>query len=168
MESKAIAWQWNAASPTTTFTKKPPRAGFSAGWGGSGTAGKRLNLVQGWPIPKVVWDLFWPVVLILVGISLAAALPITLCFAPRLVLWRGLAIPEAWFNPEVNRAVDTLHQLEVPFAPVANPSNQVIRWRLLFPVLWHSFRLPAVLFLALLVLTGMIVTKLIRSTWKRV
>jgi len=56
-------------------------------------------------------------------------------FSPRFVIWRGLHIPEAWFNPEVNRAVNALEQLQDPLGPIDNPSNQVIRWRLFFPLL---------------------------------
>lgn len=81
--------------------------------------------------------------------SLLTALLICLIFPPRLVLWRGLDIPEARFTPEVNRAADTLKQVDAPFDPVVNPSNRIIQWRLLFPAIWHSLSLPKTLFLAL-------------------
>ena len=81
--------------------------------------------------------------------SVLTALLICLIFPPRVVLWRGLDVPEARFTPEVNRAADTLKQVDALFAPVATPSNRMIQWRLLFPAIWHSFNLPKTLFLAL-------------------
>ena len=74
---------------------------------------------------------------------------VTCFFAPRFVLWQGLSIPEAWFNPEINRAVDTLKQLDNPGVHIENPSNIVINWRLLFPYLGHYLRFPKWLFLSL-------------------
>jgi tetratricopeptide (TPR) repeat protein len=70
-------------------------------------------------------------------------------FCPRFILWRGLSFPEAWFNPEVNRAVDVLAQLRHPLVKVANPSNAGIIWRLFFPVLGRCIRLPETAFLLL-------------------
>lgn len=80
-------------------------------------------------------------------ISLITALLVCLIFPPRFVLWRGLHIPEASFTPEVNRAVDTLNQLDAPLSSTMAPSNRVIRWRLLFPILWYNLHLPKTLFL---------------------
>lgn len=61
----------------------------------------------------------------------------------------GRDIPETWGNPEVNRAVDTLRQIEHPFATIQNPSNLPIQWRLLFPLVWHLLSLPIVAFFAM-------------------
>jgi hypothetical protein len=83
------------------------------------------------------------------GGSLLVCLAVSFFFSPRFVIWRGLDIPEAWFNPEVNRAVDTLKQLRDPFVKIENPSNQVINWRLFFPLLGHWLHLPVGIFLAL-------------------
>ena len=63
-------------------------------------------------------------------------------FCPRFSLWRGLDVVESNFNPEVNRAQDVLRQVDHPFAPIENLSNKVIRWRLLFPLVWHALSLP--------------------------
>lgn len=83
------------------------------------------------------------------GLSLLAALLVLAAFTPRFVVWCGLGIPEALIFPEVNRAVDALRQLREPFAEIANPSNRVLEWRLLFPLLGRALRLSERLFLAL-------------------
>ena len=59
------------------------------------------------------------------------------------------AVSSSTANPEVNRAVGTLELLKRPFAPVANPSNRPIAWRLLFPLIWHYLALPNWSFLIL-------------------
>ena len=83
------------------------------------------------------------------AIALLSALVLLALFSPRFVLWRGLDIPAAWFNPEVNRAVDTIPRLDHPFAAVENPSNIAMQWRVLFPVIWHYLNLPVWSFLAM-------------------
>lgn len=90
-----------------------------------------------------------PYALRLLGSSVLVVVVITLCFAPRFIIWRGLGIPEAWFNPELNRAVDTLKQFWDPTVQITNPSNQVINWRLFFPLLGNALHMPLTLFLAL-------------------
>ncbi len=85
----------------------------------------------------------------LAGGSVLATLLVCYFFSPRFVLWRGLGISEAWFYPEVNRAVDTLRQLQDPFVKIDNPSNAVIAWRLFFPLTAHLLHFPDWLFLAL-------------------
>jgi Tetratricopeptide repeat len=71
-------------------------------------------------------------------------------FAPRLVYWSWLDLGSAEHHvPEFNRAIDTLRQLEQPFVPITNPTNSVINWRLLFPILGHLLHLPRWAFLAL-------------------
>ncbi len=81
--------------------------------------------------------------------AVVAFLVINYVFCPRIVLWKGLNAPLAWFHPEVNRAVDTLRQIQQPFSPINNPTNDIIRWRLLFPLLAHYLSLPNVIFLAI-------------------
>ncbi|MBI5692173.1 MAG: tetratricopeptide repeat protein [Verrucomicrobia bacterium] len=83
------------------------------------------------------------------ALALLAALAITACFSPRFGLWRGLGIPDLQVFPEVNRAQDALRQLEAPLAPIANPSNRAIEWRLLFPFLGYALHLPPRFYLAL-------------------
>jgi hypothetical protein len=90
-----------------------------------------------------------PYPLFLLGGSLAAAVMVLFCFTPRFDLWRGLDYPGAWFNPELNRAIDSLQQVANPFKPVTNSSNRVITWRLLFPLLAHYLHLPRGVYLAL-------------------
>jgi tetratricopeptide (TPR) repeat protein len=82
-------------------------------------------------------------------LALAAALIVLIFFAPRFVVWRGLGIPDLLGFPELNRAADALRQLKDPLAPIANPSNRVLEWRLLFPSLGSALRLPGWLYLAL-------------------
>lgn len=82
-------------------------------------------------------------------LALAAMLLVLGCFAPRFVVWRGLGIPDLLGFPELNRAADALRQLEDPFVRIANPSNRVLEWRLLFPVLGWVLWLPSWLYLAL-------------------
>ncbi len=86
------------------------------------------------------------------GSALAAGLVATLCFAPRYWLWPAVGVPLGdlvAIQPELNRAFFALQQLAHPWAPVADPTNRVIEWRLLFPLLGHSLRLPEAIYLAL-------------------
>jgi len=96
-----------------------------------------------------VWFQSMPIYGFLILSALLSALIVDYFFCPRFVLWKGLHLPLSWFNPEVNRAVDTLHQIQNPFDPIANPSNKVIQWRLFFPLLAHYLHLPNLVFLAL-------------------
>jgi hypothetical protein len=80
---------------------------------------------------------------------LLVGLVVSCFFCPRFVIWYGLWVPEAWFNPEVNRAVDALRQLQNPFVTIYNSSNVVIQWRLFFPLLAHGLGFPYWLYLAL-------------------
>jgi len=105
-----------------------------------------------------------------VVIAVAAAAVALFVFTPRFALWRGLDIRPAWFNPEVNRAVDTLRQLAHPFAAARDPSNLVIEWRLLFPLLGKALALPPWLFLSLphlgcLIVLGFVARLLLRQGW---
>src|SRR3954462_9064190 len=104
--------------------------------------------------------------LILTGaLGLAAFALSIFFFCPHFAIWRGLSITEAHFNPEVNRAVDALKQLEHPFAKIRirdpkattqpadtddaitiDKSNRVIQWRLLFPIIAHYLYFPHWLF----------------------
>jgi tetratricopeptide (TPR) repeat protein len=69
--------------------------------------------------------------------------------APRFVLWRGLQIPEARHNPEVNRAKVMLQLLDNPWMKVTQKSNDAVNWRPFFPVLGHFLHLPPAVYLAL-------------------
>ena len=72
------------------------------------------------------------------------------CFAPRFMHWSWIDLDSSEHHaPEFNRAIDTLRQLEHPFMPITNPTNRVINWRLLFPLLGHLLHLPRWAFLAL-------------------
>ena len=64
-------------------------------------------------------------------------------FCPRYVLWRGLDIPQARYNPEVHRAYYRLQQIEHPFDPIENENNRAMRWRLLFPLRVACFPCPS-------------------------
>jgi hypothetical protein len=82
--------------------------------------------------------------------SLAAFIVVIIFFAPRFQYWPWLDLdPAPHHPPEFNRALDTLRQLEHPFTPITNPTNRVINWRLLFPIVGHYLHLPRLMFLAL-------------------
>jgi hypothetical protein len=84
------------------------------------------------------------------AIAVAAATITLVVFTPRFVNWRALDIPELERTcAEVHRAADSLRQLDDPWAPIGHPSNNVIAWRLLFPVVWHYLKLPHWTYLAL-------------------
>lgn len=85
----------------------------------------------------------------LLAAALLASLINLFFFCPRFTLWRGLDLPAARVEPDIDRAVDTLAQLKDPFVRIENPYSRVIHWRLLFPVLGHALHLPPGLFLAL-------------------
>jgi tetratricopeptide (TPR) repeat protein len=74
--------------------------------------------------------------------SLAAALLTVFFFCPRFGYWKALRVPPAYFYPDVDRAVSVLQQIRDPFGPVINPSNWVIAWRLLLPLIWNYLHLP--------------------------
>ncbi len=83
-------------------------------------------------------------------VALAAATVTTFVFAPRFVYWRGLSLGRLpTLTPEYGRAISSLAQIDDPWAPVDNELQQVIRWRLLFPLVWHYLALPRWLYLAL-------------------
>ena len=96
----------------------------------------------------------WRTVILALVVAVAAAGVTTCRFAPRFGLWRGLAIGDdlPWgvrYESELDRAVASLAQLEDPWAPVPNPTHQVIAWRLFFPVVWHHLHFPRSWYLAL-------------------
>ncbi len=88
-----------------------------------------------------------------IGGSLALATVVALLsFAPRFWLWPAVGAPLGDFiavQPEFHRAAFALGQLENPWQRIADPTNRVIEWRLLFPVLAHALKLPPALYLAL-------------------
>ena len=63
-------------------------------------------------------------------------------FCPRYVLWRGLDIPQARYNPEVHRAYYRLQHIEHPFDPIENENNRAMSWKLPFPLVAHYLHLP--------------------------
>lgn len=85
----------------------------------------------------------------LVLIASLLAVGIQARFAPRWVCWRALGVADQHYLPEVHRAVDTLVQIRKPFGSEIRPNNQVIRWRLAFPLVAWALRLPDRVFLAL-------------------
>lgn len=90
-------------------------------------------------------------------------------FCPRYVLWRGLDIPQARYNPEVHRAYYRLQQIEHPFDPIENENNRAMRWRLLFPLLAHYLHLPrnvlfALPFIGCLLALGLTAYVVLRET----
>src|SRR5262245_50270815 len=85
----------------------------------------------------------------LLSAAVAAMLLNLFFFTPRFSLWRGLELPEARIEPDIDRAVDTLVQLKDPFVRITNPYSYVIQWRLLFPVLGHALGLSPRLYLSL-------------------
>ncbi|MEL6104398.1 MAG: hypothetical protein AAFU85_00115 [Planctomycetota bacterium] len=64
-------------------------------------------------------------------------------FAPRFRVW------DSYFLPEVDRARDTLRQLDSPFVALPNHNGRVNQWRLLFPVVGNTLRLSPSLFLGI-------------------
>lgn len=104
------------------------------------------------------------------GMAIAAALLTLFFFTPRVAIWRGLDVPMARGFPEVNRAAYALAQVDQPWAEIDSVSNQVIRWRLLFPILAHGLRLPDWAFLALphlgcLLVLGFVARLLLKRGW---
>ncbi|HEY4311401.1 MAG TPA: tetratricopeptide repeat protein [Pirellulales bacterium] len=96
----------------------------------------------------------WRTAILALVVAVAAAGVITCRFAPRFGLWRGLSFGEdlPWglrHEPELDRALVSLAQLDDPCAPITNPTHQVIAWRLFFPVSWHFFHLPRSWYVAL-------------------
>ena len=84
-------------------------------------------------------------------VAALASLLVFCIFTPRLAIWRGLDVPEARHNPEVNRAVATLRQVDDPFLENTELglTNLGLAWRLFFPVVAHYMHFPDGLFLAL-------------------
>jgi hypothetical protein len=90
-------------------------------------------------------DLFVPM-----AASLAAFVLVLVFFAPRFIYWPWLDLDSSeHYPPDFNRAIDTLRQVEHPFVAITNPTNRVINWRLLFPILGHYLHLPQLAFLSL-------------------
>lgn len=83
----------------------------------------------------------------LFALAVFAGLLVTLRFAPRINYWPGLYITGAMPDPEFDRALSSLAQLEHPWAPIDAPFHKVIRWRLLLPLVWHFAGLPSWLYL---------------------
>jgi Tfp pilus assembly protein PilF len=93
------------------------------------------------------WFQRMPYPAFLLTAALTASLMNLFFFCPRFALWRGLDLPMP--RVDIDRAVDTLAQVEDPFVRIENRYNRVIQWRLLFPLVGHWLRLPPKLFLAL-------------------
>ncbi len=86
------------------------------------------------------------------ALSLSLVLLINCFLAPRYWLWEHLHFYPASYHPELNRALSVEKQVADPWAPVEHPSNRIIRFRLLFPLLAHVLHLPFPLFCALPIL----------------
>ncbi len=97
--------------------------------------------------PAGNWFQRMPYPAFLLSAALVASLVNLFFFCPRFALWRGLDLPTP--RVDIDLAVDTLTQLEDPFARIENRYNRVLQWRLLFPLLGHWLHLPRRLFLAL-------------------
>jgi tetratricopeptide (TPR) repeat protein len=63
------------------------------------------------------------------------------------MIWRLLGT--SMTPPEVVRADDALRQLSHPFVAIGNPTNRVLEWRLLFPLLGHGLHIGESAYLAL-------------------
>jgi tetratricopeptide (TPR) repeat protein len=83
------------------------------------------------------------------GLALLAGAILLVMFFPRVALWRSLTLGVYWNTAEVWRALITLEQIQDPFAPIREPMHQIVRYRLLIPVIWHYTGLPTLLALAL-------------------
>ncbi|MBL9210571.1 MAG: tetratricopeptide repeat protein [Opitutaceae bacterium] len=97
--------------------------------------------ISGWSNRRVIWTT-----------AIAAAVVATFFFAPRFWLWVAVGVPLGELisvQPELNRAFFALQQLADPWQPIEDPTNRVIEWRLLFPLLGHYLHLPTWLYLAL-------------------
>jgi hypothetical protein len=70
-------------------------------------------------------------------------------FSPRYSEWRGLLLVPLVATCDCQRAFDSLDQLHDPWMKIENPTNRVIAWRLLFPLVWHYGHLPSELYLAM-------------------
>jgi tetratricopeptide (TPR) repeat protein len=89
-------------------------------------------------------------VLVPTAASFAAFVLVILVFSPRFILWPFIDLdPEENHPSEFKRAIDTLRQLDNPFVRITTPSNRVINWRLLFPIVGHYLHLPRWAFLGL-------------------
>jgi tetratricopeptide (TPR) repeat protein len=86
----------------------------------------------------------------LMAVSVAAFVVVIVSFSPRYVFWPFIDVDPAEQHPsEFKRAIDTLRQLDNPFIRITSPSNRVINWRLLFPMLGHYLHMPVWAFLGL-------------------
>lgn len=83
------------------------------------------------------------------GIAVAAGLLVLFMFAPRFSLWRAVLLDHRLPFPETHRARDALAQLQDPWVQSDSPSNAVLSWRLLFPLVWHYGKLPPLAYLAM-------------------
>jgi hypothetical protein len=85
------------------------------------------------------------------AVAIAGTAVVTVRFAPQFGFWRGLSVADDMpiALAEFSRACPTLAQVNDPFAPVANKHHIVIAWRLLFPFVWYTLKLPSWLFLAM-------------------
>ncbi len=82
-------------------------------------------------------------------VALAATALCLFFFFPDFTAWPGLHLPDVQGSAAVNRAAGTLLQVKAPWAPITNPSNRVLSWRLFFPLLAHYTGMSERMFLAL-------------------
>jgi hypothetical protein len=109
----------------------------------------------------------WTYAIFLVVATILTFVFVVLVFTPRFILWTGLEPGVGAFNPEINRAIDSLRQLDYPFTEIENQSNAVIHWRLLFPILGHLLHLPRIVYLALPFLGCLLVIALMLHVFTR-
>ena len=83
----------------------------------------------------------------LFALAVVTGLLVTARFSPRFNYWPGLNIAGTMPDPEFDRAISSLAQLEHPWDPIDAPFHKVIRWRLLLPLVWHYTGLPSWLYL---------------------
>jgi tetratricopeptide (TPR) repeat protein len=76
------------------------------------------------------------------GVGLVALALSVFFFAPRFVVWTAQGVDALQYNIEIFRSPRFLHQIEAPFERITVASDQVIQWRLLFPLLGHYLHLP--------------------------
>ncbi len=77
-------------------------------------------------------------------VALAAMALATFFFAPRFIVWKAFQVPGLSYNIEIFRSPRFVHQIEEPFDRITVASDQVIQWRLFFPLLAHFLHLPLV------------------------
>jgi len=111
----------------------------------------------------------WRHAFLLLTTSVLAGAIVFCIFTPRMAVWKGLHVPPAQFNPEINRAATTLKLLDDPFADDVDLglTNLGLAWRKFFPVLAHYLHFNETAFLAIPFVGCLLVLLLVSYTsWK--